>query len=360
MRVVDYQISSQQAPKTDAPLSLGDSIELLDIEPTGPYVRLQNGDILCVEGENNANHQAWLSSDNGQSWKTYEIFDNEHFSTHDDHALCVAQSGRVYLSFCNTNNFYFNWIKDQNGPCENTRLDHYIVWSDDNGRSWQTPVLIQNGYAASARSLVELDDGTLVVSAQNLDYQNARHYALSFVSVDQGQSWQASNRIDMPGRGHHDGCYEGCILPLKDGRLWYLVRTNLDWFWHVYSEDQGLTWIEFRSGLAASSSPGMLTRLSSGRILLTYNPLAPTLGDSKPSNSRAGQFSQREASWYRGELLACLSDDEGASWSEPKVLARMDGAWLSYPHVFEAQTGEIWLTTMQSQLKLRFSEADLL
>lgn len=360
MKTLDYQIDTQLAPKADAPLQIADWVEPLGVEPTGPYVRLQNGEILCIQGEKNANHQAWLSADEGQTWQTYPIFDASQFAMHDDHALCVSKTGRVYLSFENTKDYHFNWIKRRNAPSKNTRLDQYIVWSDDHGRTWQNPVLIQSGYAASIRSLLELDDGTLVVSAQNLDYQNARHYALSFVSTDRGETWQASNRIDMPGRGHHDGCYEGCILPLNDGRLWYLVRTNMDWFWHVYSEDQGRTWTEFHKGLVASSSPGMLTRLASGRILLIYNPLAPTLADSKPSKPKSGQFSEREASWYRGELLACLSEDEGQSWTEPKVLARMDGAWLSYPHVFEQQPGKIWLTTMQSRLKLSFSEADLL
>lgn len=360
MKNVNYQIDTSLAPKAETELSIADFVEILEIEPTGPFIRTQNGDILCIEKRGNQHRQAWLSSDEGQNWQTYPIFDEKHFAAHDDHALCLANSGRIYLSFFNMVGYHFNWIKHRNSPSKNTRLDQYVVWSDDGGKSWQQPVLVQAGYAASIRSLLELEDGTLVVSAQNLDYENGRHFALSFVSTDQGETWQASNRIDMPGRGHHDGCYEGCLLPLKDGRLWYLVRTNLDWFWHVYSHDQGRTWIEMQPGLAGSSSPAMLTRLASGRILMMYNPVEPILSDSKPAPRRAGQFSQVAASWYRGELAARLSEDDGQTWSEPQVIARMDGAWLSYPYIFEVAPGEIWLTTMQSRLKLQFSEQDLL
>lgn len=113
-------------------------------------------------------------------------------------------------------------------------------------------------------------------------------------------------------------------------------------------------------GLVASSSPGMLTRLASGRIMLIYNPLEPLLPDTTPLKRRGGQFSVREASWFRSELVVRFSEDEGQSWSEPTVLARMDKAWLSYPHVFEVSPGKIWITTMQTRLKLCFNESDLL
>lgn len=360
MKQVEFTPDFSSAPITDAPLSIHDRADLLDIELTGPFVRTQSGAILCVDKvESNKTQQAWLSEDEGKTWQAYPIFNNPHFAIYDDHALCVSRSGRVYLSFLNLADYHFNWVKHKNAPTKNSALSQWIVWSDDHGKTWQQPVLIQAGYAASIRSLLELDDGCLVVSAQNLDYANARHYALSFVSTDQGQTWQASNRLDMPGRGHHDGCYEGCLLPLRDGRLWYLIRTNMDWFWHAYSIDQGRTWTQLQPGLAASSSPGMLTRLNSGRIMLVYNPLEPLLADTTALRRRGGQFSEREASWFRSELVVRFSADEGQTWTEPQVLARMDKAWLSYPHVFEVSPGKIWLTTMQTRLKLCFNDTDL-
>lgn len=229
MKIVPFNADFSAAPKTDAPLSIHDQVDVLDIQPTGPFVRTQNGGILCVDRvDPNQTQQAWLSADEGKTWQTYAIFNNQDFAIYDDYALCVSRSGRVYLSFLNLKDYHFNWVKRTNSPTKNSALSQWIVWSDDGGKTWQQPILIQAGYAASIRSLLELDDGSLVVSAQNLDYANGRHYALSFVSTDQGQTWQASNRLDMPGRGHHDGCYEGCLLSLKDGRLWYLVRTNMD------------------------------------------------------------------------------------------------------------------------------------
>jgi sialidase-1 len=54
-------------------------------------------------------------------------------------------------------------------------------------------------------------------------------------------------------------------------------------------------------------------------------------------------------SWHRDELSVMFSEDDGKSWSDPVVIARMTedckARWLSYPRVFEARPGELWITT---------------
>jgi len=61
---------------------------------------------------------------------------------------------------------------------------------------------------------------------------------------------------------------------------------------------------------------------------------------------------------YREELSLAFSDDEGESWSEPVVVARHKGKWLSYPYAFEVEPGCIWLTTMQGNVGAEFQESD--
>lgn len=340
------------APKTESSVYLNSNAFPLNINFNGPFARNQDFQLVCVHDKN-----AYVSDDNGNSWQSFEVFSNDApFSILDSHSILCTQQGTLIVSFFNTAQFHFNWRKKTNRPTKNCMAHHYIVRSLDGGRTWEEPILVQTGYVATATTLIELKSGAILASTQNMDYDAARHYSLSFRSEDNGKTWSASNKLDIGGQGHHDGCYEGTVVELKD-KVWFCIRTNLDYFWHAYSYDDGKSWTHLEPGIEASSSPAMLKRLSSGNILMVYNPLYPSGKTSYPR--RAGQFSQTPASWHREELVAILSKDDAASWSKPVILAKCQGAWLSYPYLFEANPGEIWLTTMQSELRIKFKEAEL-
>ncbi len=40
-----------------------------------------------------------------------------------------------------------------------------------------------------------------------------------------------------------------------------------------------------------------------------------------------------------------ISADKGETWSEPVVILRMKDRGPSYPHIFEPNPGELWMTT---------------
>jgi hypothetical protein len=57
-----------------------------------------------------------------------------------------------------------------------------------------------------------------------------------------------------------------------------------------------------------------------------------------------------------------FSNDEGNNWSDPVVIARISnpGQQLSYPLIFEASPGELWITTtFAGELSIRLFERDL-
>src|SRR5690606_4167308 len=116
------------------------------------------------------------------------------------------------------------------------------------------------------------------------------------------------------------------------------------------SENQGLTWKKFKpTKIAASSAPGLLTRLASGRLFLVWNRPFPEGKDSFPLSGGDGISSEVPHSNHRGELSVMFSDDDGKSWSDPIVVARVTdkskGKNLAYPRVFERSPGEIWIST---------------
>lgn len=347
----EIQLDFKLAPKTEETVYLNKKAEPLNIKQTGPFVRNNQGELLCVDGR-----KVYLSQDNGETWQTRPLFESTDFDVQDTHSLCVTESGTIVLGFLNMAEVHFNWVNKTNKPTKNTFLALWTVRSLDGGYTWEAPKYVQKGYCGATTTMIQLKSGELVMAAQNLNYAQGRHYSLTYQSKDDGESWQASNFIDIGGQGHHDGCYEGTLVQLNDGRVWYLIRTNLDWFWSAFSEDNGLTWTQLNKSVEASSSPGMFCRLKSGRLMLAYNQLYKQ-GETK-ARRISGQFSKAAASWQREELSVRFSDDEGESWSEPEVIASCAGAWLSYCYLFEVEPGKIWLTTMQSHLKLVLNEQD--
>ncbi|MDI6849724.1 MAG: exo-alpha-sialidase, partial [Candidatus Saccharicenans sp.] len=120
-----------------------------------------------------------------------------------------------------------------------------------------------------------------------------------------------------------------------------LIRTGFDRFWQAISDD-GKYWRTIQpSSIEASSSPGYLVRLRSGRLVLVWNRLNPE--DRLWPKTRPTSFhSELPASWHREELSIAFSDD-GFDWSEPVVVAKQPGGQLSYPYIFEPEPGVLWV-----------------
>ena len=122
--------------------------------------------------------------------------------------------------------------------------------------------------------------------------------------------------------------------------------------------DQGRSWrILQKSCIDASSSPGYLLRLASGRLCLVWNRLDPQDGSAPPTQS--GPYSAVEASWQREELSIAFSEDEARTWSEPQVVATSsEPPFPCYPQVFEHGPGLLWITA--GTLRFRLREEDFI
>ena len=176
----------------------------------------------------------------------------------------------------------------------------------------------------------------------------------TYVSDDEGATWKRSNAIDIGkigGYGDHAGTMEGTVVQLADGRLYQLLRTLRGRFYETFSEDEGLTWQEPKpSEILASSSPAMLLRLESGRIVMLWNRF-------RDPEKRIGR---------RDTLSMAFSDDECKTWSEPVIIAsnitppgeKQQYYRQSYPTVYEYKPGVLWITTMQGNVRLSLKELD--
>ena len=351
-------MSPRQRKARPGPLWTHPSAEVLPTDQPGPFARLSGGRLLTVD-----DRQVLTSRDRGRTWTPRPLLEygrsEKEYKISRERVLLSTASGTLVLAFVNLNERVWLWRDELHDALPGTRLPCCTVRSTDNGRTWQDLTVLHQEWTGELRDLIQLRSGRLVLSVQKLLHHPGRHGVLTYQSDDDGATWTASNLIDLGGCGHHGGVCEAAITELADGRMWMLLRTNWGRFWQAFSGDGGSSWRELGpSRIAASSAPGLLRRLRSGRLLLCWNRPFPEGRRSFPLTGGDGLWSEVPVSNHRGELSVAFSEDDGATFTDPVVVARQPGASLSYPRVLEMKAGQLWLTTMQGELRLQLNERD--
>lgn len=216
--------------------------------------------------------------------------------------LFVDDAGRIYL-------FHVEMFGDQ--FC----LGRVIVrTSRDGGHTWDAPRDALGAICTMIRNhLIILRDGSWLLPG----YQQAIYASQFWLSRNQGQNWESYPPILTP----LDNNLQPAVVELSDSSLLALLRAagKSGQTWEARSTDAGRSWsLRKRPDLPNPNSGLELIRLRSGELLVIYN-------DSRTE---------------RTPLVAALSEDEGLTWSAPKVLAAGDPQ-LSYPSACQTRDGRI-------------------
>jgi hypothetical protein len=143
-------------------------------------------------------------------------------------------------------------------------------------------------------------------------------------SGDGGLTWEPGNALDIGGAGDHDGALEPCVIELRDGRLWMLIRTTRGFFWESFSADGGRTWSPAQPGpIDSTSAPAHVARLADGSLAMAWN----------------------RAEGGRRLLHLALSQDDGKTWTPSFVAVRGSA---TYPFILEPSPGELWVGYMDA------------
>lgn len=330
---------------------------------TGPFVRLADGRILTVE-----KNMCCISDDGGKTWSESPIFDDPgRFEIRVERVLLRTRSGAIILAFANDKErANWNWDEDL-ADSPDAKLPTYVIRSLDEGKTWRDLQKLHDEWTGANRDIIETKDGNVVFTSMMMRHAPGHHTSLTYTSTTDGRDWTRSNVIDLGGVGHHSGVTEATIEQLRDGRLWMLLRTNWGVFWEAFSDDDGRAWGHFKpTTIDASSTPGMLKRLASGRLILIWNRRFPEGRTDYPLTGGDGLWSEVACSNHREELSIMFSEDDGRTWGDPVVIARVTEKsptqYLAYPRFFEASPGEIWITTTYSDfagyLGVRLFEKD--
>ena len=238
----------------------------------GPFVNLADGTVMAADAK-----CVRISADGGKTWKEQSLFaEGAKFTVSNERALLRTKKGTLLLFFMNLDELKFNWDNSKGGPQPDCRLPAYVVRSTDGGKTWLAPQVIQDdSWCGYVKSAIQTKSGRIVVAVEKALANPGRHVMYTYVSDDEGATWKRSNAIDIGkigGYGDHSGTMEGTVVQLADGRLYQLLRTLRGRYYETYSDDEGLTWQEPKpSDILASSSPAMLLRLKSGRIVMLWN-----------------------------------------------------------------------------------------
>lgn len=360
---VPAKVSTPQIKKEGKITSTGywipENVEEIIGLKMGPFVRLADGSILTVD-----NSKSCISKDEGKTWTDYTIFaDSDKFDISPG-GLVRTRNGVIILPFVNMKErANWNW-QESILDSPDAILPTYAIRSLDGGKTWQDLQKLHNDWTGAIRDILETRDGNIVFTSMMLRHNPGRHTVVTYTSKTDGFNWIRSNVIDLGGIGNHGGVTESTLEQLSDGRLWMLMRTNWGKFWETYSDNEGLTWKNFKpTNIDASSAPGILTRLKSGSLVLVWNRYYPEGKNEYPLRGGDGNWSEVPVSDHREELSIMFSNDDGKIWSTPVVIARITkkGTQLSYPYIFEAKPGELWITTMfAGNLRVKLYEKDFL
>lgn len=322
----------------------------LPTRKNGPFVELSDGSLATVDSAG-----IRISKDDGGSWSEpirihpgVQMGRVGHLGqilrTRDDVLIIV------YLDWT-TRKWEWNDAKGAPEAPDACRLELWAIRSLDRGKTWVDRQRLLDGYNSDFQGFIQMRSGRIVATVPHLTGDPWHWMACSFVSDDDGKTWERSNWIDLGGHGHHEGADEPTVAELSGGRLLMLIRTSLDRFWEAYSYDGGRYWRVIKpSNIDASSSPGYLLRLRSGRLILAWNRLNPqgeimSLEMSLKKELIKAPAAEVSMSWYREELSLAFSEDDGKTWTKPIVIAREKGGQLAYPYIFEQRPGELWVFT---------------
>ena len=297
------------------------------------------------------------SSDNGETWSEPEVIVDTPLDDRDA-GLCVAADGSLVVSwFTSHYDDYLalnqhaegdeerweeaiahvseedvsTWTHANTGVAAGREMGYWTMRSTDRGETWQDPV----------PSIACTPHGPIVLSDQRLLFVGtisfARHEGEAMLgaaeSLDHGQSWALIGSFNaMIGSVEADGGYaylcEAHAIEISAGHILGMARyedhrsgeRRPSYLWQFESMDGGRTWSE-PVCTDILGKPPHLTRLSDGRILLTYG-------------YRHEPFGQR----------ACLSHDGGTTWDyDSEIVLREDAPShdLGYPASIECDDGTI-------------------
>lgn len=350
-------------------LTIGDRLHLPTIgtHPADPYLhRLPNG-VLIAHGEY-CDTWSFQSADAGRSWN--------HVPWGLGCSVVNCRDGSVLAMDFTT----FPAAGASPGPYD-ARGRGLVPDYNDPGAPFHAklhipgsmPVINDTGRYGGGpsfwRSIIELEDGTLLASGYGAFEHNAtpplgypaewgmrRFESFVVTSQDRGLNWHLRGIIAGDSTSGQEGFCEPVMVDLGGGELLAVMRTGRSApLFQARSLDHGHTWSQPVSLGVPGVDPSLI-RLSDGTLVLGWGTRIP---DNPWDTANVEDYQRRyvegegAAPLERGGYIA-LSRDGGRTWSQSVKLD--DGIGQSYTALVETQPGEVLFAIRHNWRKFTPSE----
>lgn len=327
-----------------------DDIRVFPVDPPA-FTRGMNGDIIPLRDgrllyafaqapDGPPGILACCSDDEGQTWSSPRVLlppPDLRFTSPDGENLAHPsflrrRNGQLMMAYI--------WLVGGTDPYAHS----YYRFSADEGETWGEPKVLtpapERCSMVHNSKLLRLSDGRILAPAEirvDLELGNDHRGFVSAVwhSDDDGYTWRRStNVVDMLSQGVE--AQEPHLVELKDGRVMMLFRTYSGYVGRSYSDDRGRSWspgepIETLP-LPTNSSALNVSRLpSTGDLLLVRS----TGNGGREPGEHPRVYNRLDGNKHlvRTPLTTMISQDEGASWGNERILAGDPYGDYGYPSV---------------------------
>jgi len=274
-----------------------------------------------VHGQWRGDVEVWVSTDDGLLWEkrgAAALGEPPAGNRMDVSAGCAANGDLIVIS-SGFSPVLEPGIYDPDFEFRGKFLDARVCRSADGGRTWERADTVPlpgegDAWCIPFGDIVEGPDG-LVSPFYSGPADDSRNTAWILRSEDDGRTWGDGSIIAA------DDFNETAILHLGEERWLAACRTHVDAHMQLFaSDDDGRSWQDRGPLSLPAQCPSHLTRLADGRILFT--------------------FAMRNLGLRA--VAVRFSDDEGGSWSAPRVLLSYEGATDGgYPASSQREDGTI-------------------
>ena len=278
----------------------------------------------------------YISDDSGKTWKSGGSLSHGPLDDRDP-GICVCGDNSIIVSYFTSLDAVLypkegdpaHWDEVRKNITADMMIkehDFRMLRSTDNGETWgnRYPAPVSNPHGPSL-----CGDGSLVwVGMRKSDSCATQKSGMRTtgglvcaVSHDNGINWQIVSEIPAPAGQSILGFYEPHCIEAHDKKIVLHIRnhnTSPVSIWQSCSEDGGRSWSI--PTYVCDGFPSFLTRLSGGRLLMSYSWRLDNYG-----------------------IRARISNDNGGSWGEEIILYKHGLCRdLGYPSSVELQDGSIF------------------
>ncbi len=294
-------------------------------------------------------HQVILASfseDGGRTWSEAVVVQDEPTRSDFDPAW-ITKGDRTWLFYTvgRWNRYPFVGLRD--AERREVGVDSYRLLTrvtDDGGQSWSSPerVTDETGWGCRSNGIV-LSSGDLALPIYHF---KAPYTAAVAISSDDGASWRRFGEIRTP---EDTGAAEPTIAQLPDGTVLMTLRTYDGRLWLSRSSDQGRTWsAPTRMDMPANGSSHFLLTTTDGTLVLIHNPSETSV--RTPLTLRTSR--DRGKTW--GEPL--IIDQIEPTDETPDLWSRQ----VCYPSAVELPDGSLVVVWARLEIGNRVQAGDII